>query len=188
MENQLILDYLNGKEEALEALINQYLKEVYLYFLKRTNNVVVAEDLTQETFIKMWRNLKKFDLNKNFRTWLFTIAKNIFIDYLKKHYQRNGLKKEEVFSFFDSQSEDGVKILESIADNLPLAFEQLEQKEDQKKLNAIIKKLPSSQQLLLQLRLEEGLSFKELSEKFNTSINTIKARYYRLINKIRENF
>lgn len=183
-EKQLITAYLKGDEEAIKLLIDCYLQEVYLYFLKRTSNSMVAEDLTQETFIKMWRNLKKFDLDKNFRSWLFTIAKNTFIDYLRKNYHKGGLLKEIVFSEFEDEEKE-MGILNNFVIDHSLIFETIDQKEQISKINQILDTLPKNDKKLFEYRLN-GLKFNELAKIFNTSVNTIKSRYHRLIQKIKE--
>lgn len=177
-ENQLIVAYLKGDEQALELLINQYLKRVYLYFLKRTNDVAAAEDLTQETFIKMWRNLKKFDLKKKFQPWLFVIARNTLIDYLRKY--KNGLCKEVIFSKIINGENEG--LIDNFIINPILVIDSIEQKEKIEKFKKNLDNLSKSDRDLLENRLA-GFKFKELAEKFNTSINTIKARYHRLLKK-----
>ncbi|HON22050.1 MAG TPA: sigma factor [Candidatus Paceibacterota bacterium] len=81
-DEQLIKNYLGGDEEAITILINRYLKEVYLYFLKRLNSSIEAEDLTQETFVKMWRNLEKFDQKLNNHLWHFNLTNFLVLFHL----------------------------------------------------------------------------------------------------------
>ena len=187
-DEQLVKNYLNGDEEAIAILINRYLKEVYLYFLKRLNNSIEAEDLTQETFVKMWRNLKKFDQKRNFRTWLFTIAKNLLIDFFRKHQTTNGLSKEVVFSQFINQEDEEGVIWDNIIDWQPSAIEQIEEKETREKLKSIINGLPLAQKKLLFSYLESDVSFEKLAQEINIPTNTLKARYYRLIQQIKKLF
>ena len=88
----LIQQYLKGDEKSLEILIARYLKPIYSFVYKNVGNPSEAEDITQEVFIKIWKNIKKFDQNKNFKPWIFQIAKNTSIDFLRK-------KKSIPFSF-----------------------------------------------------------------------------------------
>ncbi|MBI4159946.1 sigma-70 family RNA polymerase sigma factor [Candidatus Wolfebacteria bacterium] len=71
-------------EVSLELLIRRYLKPIYGFTYRYVGAGQDTEDVTQETFVKVWRNLKKFDQNKSFKTWIFSIAKNTAIDFLKK--------------------------------------------------------------------------------------------------------
>src|SRR3989344_9123747 len=94
-DKQLVSEYLDGKESALGELIERHLKPVYNFVHQAANNAQDAQDITQETFIKALKNLKRYDPNQNFKTWLFTIARNTAIDVLRK-------KKNFVFSDFEN--------------------------------------------------------------------------------------
>ena len=84
-DEQLIAEYLSSeKEEVFRALLNKYTKPVYNFIRQMVRNPTEAEDITQEVFIKVWKNLKKYKLGQNFKTWLFIIAKNSTIDFLRK--------------------------------------------------------------------------------------------------------
>lgn len=83
----LIKKYLQGDEKSLEILIQRYLKPIYSFIYRFIGNKQDAEDVTQEVFVKAWRNFKKFDQEKKFKTWIFSIAKNTAIDFLKKRRQ-----------------------------------------------------------------------------------------------------
>ena len=87
-DEQLINNYLKGDEKSLEILIHRYLKPIYNFVYRYVNNKQEAEDVTQEVFVKTWRNLKKFKRNKSFKTWIFSIAKNTAIDSFKKKKTR----------------------------------------------------------------------------------------------------
>ena len=78
-DQKLIADYLGGDEKALEILIYRYLKPIYSFVYRYVGNEQEAEDITQEIFVKAWRNLKKFNQNKSFKTWIFTIRQKIWL-------------------------------------------------------------------------------------------------------------
>ena len=84
MDQDLISKYLAGDEKSLEILIEQYLKPIYSFVYRYTGSASNAEDITQDVFVRVWKNLKKFDQNKSFKTWIFSIAKNAAIDWLRK--------------------------------------------------------------------------------------------------------
>ncbi len=83
-DEQLVTNYLKGDEESLEILIKRYLRPIYSFTFRFVGDSEIVEDITQEVFVKVWRNLKKFDKNKKFKTWIFTIAKNACLDWQKK--------------------------------------------------------------------------------------------------------
>src|SRR3989344_2314066 len=117
-DHELISNYLNGDQESLEVLIRGYLKPIYSFVYGYAGNSQNAEDIAQETFVKAWRNLKKFDQGKSFKTWIFQIAKNTAIDFFKK-------KKAIPFSEFENEDGENT-ITETLADPSPLPNELLE--------------------------------------------------------------
>jgi len=84
LDSQLIADYLKGDEKSLEILFGRYLKPIYSFVYRFVGEGQEVEDVVQDIFLKVWRNLKKFDRSRSFKTWIFSIAKNTAIDYLKK--------------------------------------------------------------------------------------------------------
>jgi RNA polymerase sigma-70 factor (ECF subfamily) len=179
----LIKKYLQGDEKSLEILIQRYLKPIYSFIYRFIGNEQDAEDVTQEVFVKAWRNFKKFDQEKNFKTWIFSIAKNTAIDFLKK-------KKTIPFSEFSSQGEStfggenakGENMLtKKITDVAPLPNELLENVEIAQKLASAINKLSPKYRMVLFLRYNDHFNFREIAEIFGESLNTIKSRHRRAI-------
>ena len=83
-DEKLIEGSSEGDNAAFEKLLKRYLKSVYNFIYRLASDREVAEDLTQETFVKVWKNLRRFDQTKSFKVWIFTIAKNTAYDFLKK--------------------------------------------------------------------------------------------------------
>ena len=172
-DQQLVSDYLSGDEKSLEVLFGRYLKPIYSFTYRYIGGGQDAEDVTQEAFVKAWRNLKKFDQQKSFKTWIFSIAKNAALDFLKK-------KKAIPFSEFEN--EDGENALtETLADSSPLPQELLEKADIVKILNAAIEKLSPKYRMVLFLRYNDHFTFREIAEIFGESLNTIKSRHQRAI-------
>ncbi len=170
-DRQLIENYFKDDEKSLEILIGKYLKPIYGFIYRYVGNAQEAEDITQETFVKMWRNLKKFDKQKGFKTWIFSIAKNTSIDFLRK-------KKVITFSEFENERGEST-ILEKFIDSSPLPNELLERKDLMGTLaKAIGKLLPKYRKTLL-LRHNDNLTFREISETTGEPLNTVKSRYRR---------
>ena len=170
-DQELITQFLKGDEKALELLIQKYLKPIYGYVFKFVQNQQDAEDLTQETFLKMWRNLKKFKKEKNFKSWLFTIAKNTCFDFLRKKKKNLALNLEN---------------LEIIADFAPSFLEELEKENWTEKIKREMEKLPFKMQKVLDLYYNFGLNFREISEILKEPVNTIKSRHNRAIYKLKK--
>ena len=170
---ELITKYLGGDEKSLELLIQRYLKPVYGFVYRYSGNTQNAEDITQDVFIKIWRNLKKFDQSKRFKTWIFSIAKNTAIDFLKK-------KKAIPFSEFENEEGENM-LLETLADKAELAPEILEKRGVGQMLKSVISKLSKKYQDVLSLRYHDNFTFREISEALEEPLNTVKSRHRRAL-------
>ena len=173
-DKELIKRYLEGDETSLDFLIERYLKIIYSFIYKNVGDQSVSEDITQEVFVKVWKNIRKFDQTKNFKPWLFQIAKNTSIDFLRK-------KKSIPFSKFEDESGKNA-LVENIAEKPANLLEKIS---DKNTVADIIEKLTDKEQTIITLRHIEGLNFREISERNKESINTVKSRYRRAIASIR---
>lgn len=177
-DKQLIVDYLGGDEKSLEVLVRRYLGPIFSFIFRVVGDIQEAEDITQEVFVKVWRNLKKFDQEKSFKTWIFTIAKNASIDFLRK-------KRAIPFSEFETQENENL-LMETLTDPLSLPDELLKQADIRERLNLAMQKLTPQSRLLLLLRYNEHLTFREISEVLGEPLNTIKSRHRRAIIQLRK--
>jgi RNA polymerase sigma-70 factor (ECF subfamily) len=177
-DEQLIGEYLNGDEKALETLIGRYLKPIYGFVYGYAGNVQEAEDITQEVFLKAWRNLKKFDPQKSFKTWLFAVAKNTAIDFLRK-------KRTIPFSAFDNE-EGGNDILDTLIDPAPLASELAERAEKAGALQDALGKISPKSRKIVSLYHDNQLNFREIAQMLGESLNTVKSRYRRAMVVLRK--
>jgi RNA polymerase sigma-70 factor (ECF subfamily) len=170
-DEQLVKKYLEERNErALEFLIKRYLPLIYGFVRRYTGNEDNASDITQEVFVKVWRNLERFDQSKSFRTWIFTIAKRTAIDWLRK-------KRAVPFSAFET--EGGNAFLDSLVDDSPSLIEQLSLKENSKALAFALAQLPQHYNSIIRLRLDDNLSFREIAGRVKEPVNTVKSRYRR---------
>lgn len=159
-DEQLISDYLKkGDEESLEILIKRYLKPIYSFAFRFSEDRQAAEDIAQEVFIKTWRHLKKFDRKRKFKTWIFAIAKNTCFDWQKK--------KKTLPLFF----------AENVRESSPVINESLDR---------ILVKLSPKYRLVLFLRYNDHFTFREIAESLEESIDTVKTRHRRAIAILRK--
>ena len=172
-DEQLIGDYLKGDEKSLELLIQNYLKPIYSFAYSYVGNAHDADDVTQEVFVKIWRNLKKFDQRKSFKTWIFSIAKNTALDHLKK-------KKAIPFSEFENE-EGKNRITETLADLSFLPDELFERASIAQMLTLAMEKLSSKYRVVLFLRYNDNFTFREIAESLDESLNTVKSRHRRAL-------
>ena len=178
-DKKTIEDFLDGNEESFNILVSSYLKPIYNFLYQLTNGSSAIDDLTQETFFKAWKNMKKFDQNRSFKTWIFTIAKNTAYDYFKK-------KKTIPFSNF--VDEEGNNKLDNLSDNSILPDEILERKNIAEEMEEKLEKIPEKYRIILTLHYKEDLSLQEISEILDKPYNTIKSGHQRALAKLKEVF
>jgi len=183
-DQKLISLYLAGDEKSLEILFNRYLKMIYSFIYRYVGDQEAAEDVAQEVFVKVWKNLKKFNprknrfanfklrRQKNFKTWLFKIAKNASIDFLRK-------KKIIPFSSFDN--EDGNALTDTLADPAPLPDALLERQDLANLLTRALAKISFKYRAVLLLRYNNHFTFREIAESLDEPLNTIKSRHRRAL-------
>ena len=177
-DEEVVVDYLNGNKDSFTEIVNRYLKMIYNFSYRLTGNEKVAEDITQEVFLKAWKNLKKFDTTKSFKTWIFSITKNTCIDYLRK-------RKDVPMSLFES--EDGGNIVkDNLTDEELKADEIFIQVEDKKKIEKIITKLSIIQKEVIILKYVNEMSLSEVSEVLQMSKDTVKSHHRRALIKMKK--
>lgn len=170
-DEQLVADYLRGDEKSLELLVERYLKVIYSFVYRYVGNGQDANDITQNVFMKAWRNLKKFDQQKSFKTWIFAIAKNTAFDHLKK-------KKAIPFSEFENEEGENM-ITETLADPSPLPNELLERAGMRQMLTSAMETLAPKYRMVLFLRYNDHFNFREIAESLGEPENTIRSRHRR---------
>ncbi len=189
-DEEIIALYQNGEEGAFKGLIDRYTSPLY-NFVARLTTKDSASDIVQETFIKVWKNLHKFDSSKaSFKTWIFTIAKNTATDFLRKRKSllfsdlpaRNALhgnaggEKDEDNNFFE----------ENIPDENLLPDEILQKLQDSLLLNKTLEKLPTNYKTVLILHYQEEMTFDDIGKILEKPLNTVKSDHRRALIKLRE--
>lgn len=178
-DNQLVENFLAGNDSAFEDLVKKYLKPVYNFLYHFISDREVLDDIAQETFIKAWKNIEKFDKSRNFKVWIFSIAKNNTYDYLKK-------KKTVPFSAFTDE-EDNNK-LDNIGDDSILPQEILIRAESAKILKERLDELPEIYRIILLMHYKEDFSLQEIAKILDKPYNTIKSQHQRGLIKLKNDF
>lgn len=175
---ELAVAYLAGEEAALTGLVNRHLKTVYNFVLRQSGEEAVAEDVTQETFIKAWKSLKKFDPKRRFLTWLLAIARNTFLDQLKK---------KNPVAFSELEREDGSNpVADSLEDSAPLPSELFERKDLAAQVERALSELPAGQREVVHLHYLGQLTFAEIGEISGEPLHTVKSRHFRAMAELRK--
>ncbi len=174
-ENELINHFIEGKEECLKILIERHKNRIYSYILMMVKNQELAEDLFQDTFIKVITNLKKgkYIENGKFSSWVMRISHNLIIDYYRKQKNLQTVSNDaNDYDLLNSPKYSDCNIEEK------LVFSQI-----LKEVGELVEFLPENQREVVKMRHYMGLSFKEIAEETGVSINTALGRMrYAIIN------
>jgi RNA polymerase sigma-70 factor (ECF subfamily) len=163
----------NNDEQAFAKLMQRYKRPVYHMILKMVRNVDDAEDLTIESFAKAFRSLHKFKKDFSFSTWLFRIATNNTIDYIRKK-RLNTLSIDN--SFTDS---DGDSVSIDVEDENLNPQEVTIKAQKEELMQVFVDKLPPKYQKLVRLRYFHELSYEEIAQELEAPLGTVKAQLHR---------
>ena len=176
-DSQLIAEYRNGKKEAFDTLVKRHFNHVYAFVSRLTNAEEDSADITQDVFVKVWKNLGHYRLNEPFKPWLLQIARNSAIDWLRK-------RKNIAFSAFDSDSGDNV-LSDTLADEEELPDEIAARAEDAQTLSTTLAHLSLPERDVLLLYYEQELTFDEISKLLKEPLHTVKSRARRALIKLK---
>lgn len=178
IDRELVENAQKGDDEALRVLFGRHMNAVYGFLVRMLGSASDADDVTQETFIRLWKHLGKFDTSKSFRTWAFGIAHNAAIDHLRK-------RKHVTFSAFDTE-DGGNAMVDTLEDDADLPDEVLERKQAAEQLRAALDKLPPEYREVVLLRTDGELQFNEIGEALGAPLDTVKSRYRRALAMLRK--
>jgi RNA polymerase sigma-70 factor (ECF subfamily) len=160
-------------QKAYAELMERYREPIYFMLLKMVNNKDDAEDLTIEAFGKAFRRMHQYTPQFAFSTWLFKIATNNCIDYIRK-------KRIKAISIDQGYStEDGDTIEISVKDAVLDPAEAMQKEERIKKMREIVDKLKPRYRRLVEMRYFDELAYEEIAEELNLPLGTVKAQLFR---------
>lgn len=177
-DEQLVIAYSVGNNQAFDELLNRHRKNVYNYIYFIIKNREMAEDVFQDTFVKAIIHIKQGSYTENgkFRAWIMRIAHNLIIDYFRLERNENTISNDEMevdllnnAALCDSTIEDKIVHTQILQD-----------------VKKLIKYLPDSQREVLEMRYYQDLSFKEIADQVGISINTALGRMRYAILNIRK--
>ena len=174
-DNLLINKYLDGDQDSFKVLIDKYTSSVYNFTVRFVGSIN-APDITQEIFIKIWKNLKNFNKDKSqFKTWMFVIARNSITDFLRKKRSIpfSSIRDDEFFE-------------DNILDETLLPDEVYQKIQDKDILLKFLDELSSDYKLVLTLYYQEEMTFKEIGDILSKPLNTVKSYHYRALKILRE--
>ncbi len=171
-DRELVETFLAGNEGSFSILVERHLSMTYKFVYRYLNNVDDTNDVVQEVFIKVWKYLKRFDVDRNFKTWLLTIAKNTALDFIKK-------KKPLLFSKIEEGNNDLDSFLAPYLESVDLPDEMLEKKRTKEHLEGVLQGLALPYRTVLTMRYSDHLKFREIAEILQEPIDTVKSKHRR---------
>ena len=188
---QLVAESILETQGSFDELVHRYTKPVYNFTYRLCGNSQTAEDCTQEPFIKVWKNLDKYDSGQNFRAWIFTIARNTVTDSLRKKFTIpfSNLSFKGGMGAGSSSGHDGTHapaIEESFADTEPVPEELIAKLEDAELLTKLLETLSPDYKAVLLLHYQEELTFDEIGKVLGKPLNTVKSWHRRALEELRK--
>jgi len=165
---QLVERYLSGDMSAFDELMIRYERQIYRVCYRFVNNRDDAMDLAQEVFIKAFEHLSSFRRESSMKTWLYRIAMNHCINHVKKN------------------AREFVEISETIGSTSSSVQSEMEDREQREHFRILVKRLPPKQKAILEMRINEQLSYEEIAAMSGRSISTIKASVFFALEKLRK--
>ncbi len=177
-DRELVLRCLNDDEMAYRRLLEKYRRPVYGIVRRMIPDEEDARDLAQEAFIRAFKNLRQFDLERRFSSWLFRIANNLCID----HYRRRKLDTVPMVRSFDGETEETWEL----PDPGPGPGEEFSDRERARRLADTVQSLPPGYRVVIVMRHQQGLAYDEIAEALDMPLGTVKARIHRAHRLLRE--
>lgn len=172
IEDQHYIDLvLKGNTNSFATLVDRYKDMIYTLALKMLNNKEEAEEIAQDTFVKVYHSLNKFKGESKFSTWIYKITYNTCLDTIKKN------KKKQEVHYIEDFSEHQTKALEYILDTI-------DDKEKNQAIQECINQLPNDEAFLLTLFYFDSQSVEEISKIMDNSVSNIKVKLFRTRKKL----
>jgi len=168
-----------GDLNALSALLMRYQNRLYRYLLRIVHEQAEAEDLFQQTWVRVAEKISQFDERRNFEPWLFALARNLAIDYLRR--VRPSSLGEPV-----GEAESGITAVERLASNQRPVLDGILERERAGQLASALETLSVSYREVLSLRFEEEMKLEDIAEVLAIPLSTVKTRLRRGLEKMRQ--
>ena len=179
VEDSILIDrYRLGNNTSFQTLFLRHKKRIFNYINSKVSDVDVSNDILQETFIKVFKIIKKGSYNEQgkFLPWVLRISHNLVMDHFRKEKRSKIIYEKDLYNTFSNIKSSENSLKENIISDKTLS----------KTLSSMINTLPDSQKEIVKLRFFENLSFREIAEINNISINTALGRVRYSLNNLRK--
>ncbi len=174
---ELIASAIKGRESGFEELVRRYQRPIVAYVYRMLSDYEASLDVTQEVFIKVYNSLDKYSSEYKFSTWLYRIAHNAAIDWMR----RNSANLQSL----ETETADGAYQIQ-LESSAPSPEQERERSEWRSEIDAVVKCLPAVYRELIVLRHSKDLSYDEIAEVANLPLGTVKNRLFRAREMMRE--
>jgi RNA polymerase sigma-70 factor (ECF subfamily) len=184
-DEMLMVRYQRGDREAFAMLVRRYKTPIFNFILRQVRSQNTAEDVTQDVFLRVVQNAAEFKHEARFSTWLYTIARNLCVDHLRKLSHRRHPSLDQPAS---GDGSDARPLLDQVADPHPRASVERTavSTEVQSKIIEAVASLPDEQREVFLLREVANLPFKEIAEITGVGENTVKSRMRYALDRLQE--
>jgi RNA polymerase sigma-70 factor (ECF subfamily) len=176
----LVVRAISGREDGFEELVRRYQRPIAAYVYRMVGDYESSLDLAQEVFIKVYGSLERYRPEYKFSTWIYKIAHNAAVDYLRRHSVR-----EQALS---SETEGGEERELPLASGRPTPEQEFAGKERRAEIESVVQELPASYRELILLRHSHDLSYDEIAEVTGLPLGTVKNRLFRAREIMRQHF
>ena len=173
-----VLALKRGDQDAFSTLMARYQNRLFRYLLRWVGDQAKAEDLFQVTWLRVIENINRFDPERNFAAWLFTVARNLAIDHLRR-YQPEAVEDPE---------RNGPTLLENHPPSLPEAYDRVLASERALLVQKALHSQPPFHREILSLRFEEEMKLREIAEVLGIPLSTVKSRLGRALQRLRSTY
>jgi RNA polymerase sigma-70 factor (ECF subfamily) len=176
-DSELLLQFQDElkRHDAFSQLIKKYQQKIYWHIRKMVIDHDDADDVVQETFIKIWHGLQNFRSDSQLYTWIYRIATNESLNFLQKKRRQNHVPLE---------NDDSLDLLNTLENSISQDY--ISGDEIQLKLQKALLKLPDKQRLVFNMKYFDDMKYEEISEITGTSIGALKASYHLAVKKIED--
>jgi RNA polymerase sigma-70 factor (ECF subfamily) len=165
----------HGDAEALTAILSRYQQRLYRFLTRMVQDPALADDLFQQTWLRVMQKIGRYDARARFDTWLFSVAHNLAIDHLRRQRSRS----------LDEPDDSGTIPADRLPSGRPDPLEEFLESERAAILSAAIHELPAIHREVLSLRFEEGMRLEQIAEVAAVPLSTVKSRLHRALESLR---
>lgn len=181
-DEELMFEVGRRNFEAYDVLFDRYHQQVYNFVKKNVFDEDIAEDITQEILLRVYKSAKNFDVSKKFSSWMYKIAVNEIRRHFKKAAQAKVVSINEPMQDGDKTTEKG----DFLSDDKPGPEEIVTAELMQENIRELIKLLPEKQRIVVTLKVYQGLTFEEIASILDCPLSTVLSRMRYAVKKLRD--